>query len=102
MSIIHRFLRQEATWEEKTGTDSYSGNTYAAPVTIDVRWFTETERVDTDEGIVRVASTYISTTTAVQVGDRITDEEGVVRYVESVRKNRTAKGSFSHYVAALQ
>jgi hypothetical protein len=105
MSVIHRFLRQEATWEKLTDANSYTGDTFDNPETISVRWFTETERVedqDAADGIITLAKTYISTTTAVSTGDRITDENGTVRFVESVRKNRTAKGSFSHYVAALQ
>jgi len=99
---VQRFLRQEATLEVLQARDSYDGNTYDDPQTIAVRFFTETERVDDGEGITRVASTYVSTTATVKVGDRITDENGTARYVESVRKNRDVKGSFSHFVAALQ
>ena len=105
MSIIHRFLRQEATWEALTDANSYTGDTFADAETISVRWFTETERIEDQEGadgIITLAKTYISTTTAVSTGDKITDENGTVRFVESVRKNRSAKGTFSHYVAALQ
>lgn len=102
MTIVARFLRQEATWEKLLSTDSYSGDTYDDPETISVRWFTETDRLMTDREVIRVSSSMISTTTAVSVGDRITDENGTVRYVESVRKNRSVKGAFSHYVAALQ
>jgi len=106
---VQRFLRQEATLERRTGSDSYAGDTFDAPVTIAVRFFTETERVDNDgsasdaaRSITRIASTYVSTTASVSVGDRITDENGTARYVESVRKNRDVKGTFSHFVAALQ
>lgn len=99
---VQRFMRQEATLESLQARDAYDGNTYADPETINVRFFTETERVDDGEGITRVASTYVSTTATVKVGDRITDENGTARYVESVRKNRDVKGSFSHFVAALQ
>ena len=99
---VARFLRQEATLESLTARDSYSGNTYDDPVTINVRWFTETDRVDNGERVIRTSSSHISTTTEVKVGDRITDENGTVRYVEAVRKNRSAKGTFSHYVASLQ
>ena len=102
MSLIAQFLTQEATWEKVTGRNSYTGNTYEDPETINVRWYTETNRVDTGSGIVTTASTFISTQTEVSVGDRITDEDGVERFVESVRKNRAANGTFSHYVAALQ
>ncbi len=107
MTFIAQFLTQEATWEKLTGTNSYTGNTYNAPVTINVRWYTETKRVDAsagaaDQGVRHLAVTHISTQTAVSVGDRVTDENGVERFVESVRKNRAANGTFSHYVATLQ
>lgn len=102
MTIAARFLRQEATLERLLAANSYDGNTYDDPVTIAVRWFTETERLDAGDSIVRTASTYISTLELVKVGDRVTDENGTVRFVESVRKNRNVKGTFSHYVAALQ
>jgi len=102
MSIAARFLKQEATWESLTARDSYAGNTYADPETINVRWFTETDRVDSGERVIRTSTSHISTLTAIKVGDRITDENGTVRYVEAVRKNRSTKGTTSHYVASLQ
>jgi hypothetical protein len=102
MTIAARFLRQEATWQRLLSSDSYNGDTYDDAETIAVRWFTETDRLDTAQGITRVATTYISTLTEVAVGDRITDENGTIRFVESVRKNRSVKGTVSHYVAALQ
>jgi len=107
VSLIAQFLTQEATWEKLTGRNSYTGNTYDDPETINVRWYTETERVDAsagvaDQGVRHVSTTHISTQTEVSVGDRITDENGVARFVEAVRKNRAANGTFSHYVATLQ
>ena len=99
---VARYFRQEATLESLTARDSYDGNTYDDPVTINVRWYTETDRVDNGERVIRTSSSHISTLADVKVGDRITDEAGTVRYVEAVRKNRSSKGTFSHYVASLQ
>jgi len=100
MSVAHLF-KQEATLEVRQATDSYAGDTFDDPVTIDVRWFNEVQAVRTDDGTQYVSSSHISTLVEVKAGDRVTDEDGVVRRVVEVRKNRSTRGVFSHYVAYL-
>ena len=100
MSVAH-FFRQEADLEVLEATDSYAGDTFADPVTIDVRWFNEVEAIRDDDGTQYVSSSHISTLTEIKSGDRVTDEDGVQRRVVEVRKNRKANGVFSHYVAYL-
>lgn len=105
MRFAAKFFKQEASWEKLTAANSYSGDSFEDPETINVRWFTETSLVATSEtnlSVTRVAKTFISTLTAVSTGDRITDENGTSRLVNNVRKNRATTGTFSHYVAELQ
>lgn len=96
-----RFFQQTAVWEARTSSDAYTGDTFASPVTINVRWYTENELVRNDEGREVTTSARISTLTAVKVGDRVTDEMTRERTIVTVRKNRDTRGVFSHYVAWL-
>lgn len=99
--MIDRFLQQTAQLERRTATDAYSGTTYSEPIPIQVRWFTEDTVLRYDDGREVISSAYVSTTTFIAEGDRITDEAGRAREVKRVRFNRDTSGRDSHYVGWL-
>lgn len=94
-----RFFRQTTPWEGLTGSNSYSGDTFAAPVDILVRWHIGHELIRNAEGQEVTTSGSFSTMQAVNLGDRVTDPYGVKRRIVQIRTNRDTRGNLSHYRA---
>lgn len=99
--LIDPMTKQTAALERRSDTDAYTGNTYAAPVTIAVRWHTEERVLRYDDGREVVSTAHISTAEAIAVGDRVTDETGRKREILRVRLNRDTTGRYSHRVGYL-
>lgn len=96
---VSRFFRETTPYEELTGSNSYSGDTFAAPVSILVRWNVGNELVRNSEGREITTSGDFSTLTAVKLGSRVTDPSGTQRRIVQVRTNRDTRGRLSHYRA---
>jgi len=92
---------QTAVWERRISTNAYDGNTYAAAVTIAVRWFTEERVLRFNDGREIVSGSHVSTSATIAEGDRITDEDGTAREVVRVRLNRDTTGRYSHRIGYL-
>jgi hypothetical protein len=102
MTIPHRFLTGSVAIERRTATDAYSGNTYAAAVTVPARWFDEVRVVRSHDAREVVSTAHVSVTAPVAVGDRVTPASGGrAREVVAVRRNESTRGAFSHYVGYL-
>lgn len=96
---VTRFFREATAWEALTDSNSYSGDTFAAPVSIRVRWNVGHELIRNAEGVEVTTSGSFSTTEAVGLGDRVTDPSGTTRRIVQVRNNRDVHGRTSHYRA---
>lgn len=99
--LIDPMTKQTAELERRSDTDAYDGNTYAAAVTIAVRWRTEERVLRYDDGREVVSTAHISTVEVISVGDRITDETGRKREILRVRLNRDTTGRYSHRIGYL-
>lgn len=99
--MVTPFLRQTAVLERRTATSAREGNTYAAPETIDVRWYSEETVLRFDDGREIVSGSHISTRALISEGDRVTDEDGRARAIVRVRRNRDTRGAFSHWIGYL-
>lgn len=98
---VKRFLVDSAVLERRMSSDAYTGNTYAAPVTVACRWIDEVSVLRGADRREVTSSASVSLLEEVTEGDRITDRQGVAREVIRVRRNRDLSGKFSHYRAFL-
>lgn len=96
-----RFFRESAVLERLTGSDAYTGDTFASPVAISVRWRFAHELVRNAQGQEVVASAHLSTLAGVGLGDRVTDPFGGARRIITVAPKADVRGRFSHTVAGL-
>lgn len=96
-----RFFLSRAILERRISTDAYGGNVYGAGAEIRVRWFNEVTvlRTETDREVT--SDSYISTSSVIRAGDRVTDEDGRKREVVVVRRNYNTRNEFSHFVGYL-
>jgi hypothetical protein len=92
------FFRERAILERLVTADSYSGDTFAEPLTIRVRLLAESEMIRTGDGREIVTAGRISTMTPLAEGDRITHAYGLTGRIVRVRRNHGTDGRFSHYV----
>lgn len=97
---VKRFFREAAQHAALTGSNSYTGDTFATATDIQVRWFTENELIRNSDGQEVTTAARISTTANVGLGDRIT-RDGTDWHIVQLRVNRDTKGNFSHRVAWL-
>lgn len=97
--LLDRFTAHASTWAARTGSDAYSGSTYATPVSIRGRWQDEEQLVTTkDRGDV-ISRAHFSTPAAIGVGDTLTAPDGSTREVLTVRRATDVRGRPSHSVA---
>lgn len=95
------FLVQSITLERRTASDAYSGDTFAAPLTVRGWWHDVQRLVRADDGREVVSTSHVSVQADVSVGDRVIDPQGVAREVIAVTTNRALNGRLSHRVAYL-
>lgn len=98
---VSRLLRETAILEQLVSSNDYTGDVFAPPESIRVRWSFENKLVRNNSGEEVTVNAHISTLVALAVGDRVTDPTGVARRVITVRPNRDVHGRYSHTVGSL-
>ena len=98
---VRKFLTSSVSVERRTGSDPYSGDTFAAPVSVAARWFDEARVVRGFDAREVLSNAHVSVVEPIGVGDRVTAPDGRAREVVMVRRNETTRGVFSHFVAYL-
>lgn len=99
---VSTFFRQNIVHEPIVTWDDYMGRTYAAPAVIRARWADEEHAVRSAAGVDIVSRSVLSTLTQLQEGDRVTDPNGELRTITTVREARGTGGVVSHYVGLIE
>lgn len=99
---IRRYLTDQIVWERLVARDEFDGNTYAAAVTIPGRLHSVTNVIRDNDGREIVSNAHVTATAIINVGDRITDANGVKREIVQVRIAKAVDGRTSHRVGDLK
>jgi len=101
-TLVHRFLRTTSQHRARTTADAYSGDTFAAPATVKVRWYDQVQTVRTIDEQELTSTAHATLLEEINPGDTLTDPEGRERRVITVRRNEDTRGRYSHRVAYLE